>query len=234
MINLDKLKILLNPLQYKQEKKLTKMYSMGIQGYINPNNCLILTLSGKITSNQYSLGGITKENYYQIPEILFSKFGLLIDKNVLLNKVKVLAVDVKKDIFLENPPHLYISALNEAIKPYTRKVQTLIFEKDLGYEDSILVKPTTKTTKQSLSIYSKYKEIFIRRHSQLEYFEQFSEDFLESCKNILRIESRLNSFKEIRSAFHIERKGEVYLRDILFSDVNVLYEYLHKLSGGLI
>ena len=107
--------------------------------------------------------------------------------------------------------------MREALCPYTRKIQILIYENDLEAKKSLLLKPITKTSRASLCVYSKYSELIAHRHKESEYFKQFSPQFLETCKNLLRFERRLTSFRALREAFHIERKGPIFVKDLLSS-----------------
>ena len=233
MICLDKLKLLLKPTQYIEINPFERLSSLGIEAFKQATNATVLNLSGKIVSSSNSCGGITPNNYKNVLQKLEQE-GILIKEQDFLSNVKVLAVDVTKDIIVQDEPKFYISALREALCPYTRKIQILIYEKDLGAKESLLIKPITKTSRSSLCIYSKYSELIAHRHKEPAYFEQFSPQFLETCKNLLRFELRLTSFRALREAFHIERKGTIFVKDLLFSECNVIYEYMNNLTGGLI
>lgn len=233
-INLDKLKIKIFPEHYQYSEKHKKSSAIGANFFINSTKELIITISGKFMSNPYSLGYINKENFTQMLDKIYMKFGISITPDIFLNKAIVLSVDVTKDIKVEKSTSNYISTLNEIISPNTRKKQILIFEKDLGYKESILVKPMTITTKTSFSAYSKYRELVARRNENPDYFNQFSPDFLESCKKLLRFECRFTKFKEIRKAFNLAEGSEIHPKDILFSDINIIYNNLNELTGGAV
>ena len=125
MICLDKLKLLLKPTQYIEINPFERLSSLGIEAFKQATNATVLNLSGKIVSSSNSCGGITPNNYKNVLQKLEQE-GILIKDQDFLSNVKVLAADVTKDIIVQDEPKFYISALREALCPYTRKIQILI------------------------------------------------------------------------------------------------------------
>lgn len=230
-VELDKLKFSIQPAYFDKKTDYKKSSTLGASFYTKQPDEIIFTVSGKFMSSRNNLGAINKNNYLKMLEKIDKIFGIKIAPYDFLYNSQILALDVKKDIRLEQETSDYISALNETIIPNTRKNQILIFEKDLGIKESLLIKPSTITTKTSLSIYSKYRELIARRHDNPEYFNQFTPDFLESCKKLLRFECRFSKFEEIRKAFNLPETCNIHPKDILFSNINVVYNYLNELTG---
>ena len=231
LLEFDKLKFKIKSAFFDKRTDYQKSSTLGASFYTKQPDEIIFTVSGKFMSSRNNLGAINKDNYLKMLEKIDKIFRIKIAPYDFLYNSQILALDVKKDITVERQLAEYISALNETFLANTRKNQILIFEKDLGIKESLLIKPSTITTKTSLSIYSKYRELIARRHDNAEYFNQFTPDFLESCKKILRFECRFSKFKDIRKAFNLPEDCNIHPNDILFSNINVVYNYLNELTG---
>lgn len=230
-LEFDKLKFKIKSAFFDKKTDYKKSTTLGARFYTKTSDELVFIISGKFMSSRDNLGAINKDNYLKMLEKFDKIFGIKIAPYDFLYNSQILALDVKKDITVERQLAEYISALNETFLANTRKNQILIFEKDLGIKESLLIKPSTITTKTSLSIYSKYRELIARRHDNPEYFNQFTPDFLESCTKILRFECRFSKFEEIRKAFNLPEDCNIHPNDILYSNVNVVYNYLNELTG---
>lgn len=205
--------------------------AMGCNYKVRDNRTIRLGVTGKLMATSQCCGGINRDNYKEALNEINDKLGLNICEYDFLNKGFICTLDIKKDINVKGLTNNYISALREKLYKKTSNVELLTFEKRIGFEESILIKPTTKTGRDSLTIYSKYLELLAHKYNDLTYFNQFSTEFLESCQRVIRIERRLQSFHAIRNAFHLI-KGKVYMRDVLFSNIDVVEERLSKLLGG--
>ena len=205
--------------------------TLGVDWKEKTSGEVVLTLSGKVMSNSFSLGSITVQNYTQLLKNLYENAYLDIKEDDFLNNSTVYIVDVKKDIQVEKDTSDYISKLREVFYASTRKIEVPIFINKLGFAESLLLKPVVKTLKDSFSIYSKYAELQATKNKYPNYYQQFDVSFLNDCKQIIRFERRLQSFKAIRDAFHIKRNGAVCVKDILFSEVDVVKEKLMQLIG---
>ena len=230
-VELDKLKFSIQSAYFDKKTDYKKSSILGARFYTKQPDEIIFTVSGKFMSSRNNLGAINKDNYLKMLEKIDKIFGIKIAPYDFLYNSQILALDVKIDITVERQLAEYISTLNETFLASTRKNQILIFEKDLGVKEGLLIKPSTITTKTSLSIYSKYRELIARRHDNPEYFNQFTPDFLESCKKILRFECRFSRFKDIRKAFNLPEDCNIHPNDILYSNVNVIYNHLNELKG---
>jgi len=229
MNEFDKLKILLPPNHYYSKYK--RASTLGIELITKSDGALLLKISGKALSNPTNLGGMTRENIKQLLNIFSTQLTLNISEYDLINNSVVLSIDVKKDIYVNKPTNLYISSIKELFNKSSKNNEIIIFQKNLGHPESILVKPATITGKDSFCIYSKYRELEVNKFKEPEYFDNFAPEFLKKCKNILRFERRLQSFSAIRKAFHIKEKGNIPLKVLLDSDSNVIYERFIELIG---
>ena len=93
---------------------------------------------------------------------------------------------------------------------------------------SLFIKSYSKSRRDELCIYRKYDELI--KHNNTRYLDIIGYDYLETCKNLLRIERRLSSFREIRNAFEINHDGNIYLNEILESNVNPIGKKFKELD----
>ena len=223
----DKLKIQIKNELYTNPRKIKNGKSLGLSFYTDKANDLIITISGKICSSMCDFGSVTCENYIVILDKL-SQYGIFISPFDFLNST-VFAFDVKKDIILDSPSSLYISAIRESSLLSTNKVIQIDFLNKLGFEESLLIKSSNKTTRDSFLIYSKFTEIYANRRKYPEYFNQFDSEFLEKNKYTIRLERRLASFKDMRKALNITESRPVTVKDVLFSRVDLVQEKFNQL-----
>jgi len=224
----DKLKIQVKKNSYVNPQKIKTGKSLGLSFYNDQANDLIATFSGKICSSKDDFGGITHENYNLILETLTDNWGIIITPFNFLNST-VFAFDVKKDIILDSPSSLYISAIRESSLLSTNKILHIDFLNKLGFEESLLIKSSNKTTRDSFLIYSKFTEIYANRRKYPEYFNQFDSEFLEKNKYTIRLERRLASFKDMRKALNITESRPVTVQEVLFSRIDLVQEKFNQL-----
>ena len=224
----DKLKIQIKNELYTNPRKIKSGKALGLSFYTDKVNDLIATFSGKICSSNCYFGGITSENYKLILEALNDNFGIIITQFNFLNST-VLSFDVKKDLILDFSSSLYISTIREFSLLSTNKVIQIDFLNNLGFEESLLIKSSNKTTRDSFLIYSKFAEIYANRRKYPEYFKQFDAEFLEKNKYTIRLERRLASFKDMRKALNITESRPVTVKDVLFSRVDLVQEKFNQL-----
>ena len=224
----DKIKVKVIKENYQNLQKIKTGKALGLSFYIDKENDLIATFSGKVCSSACNFGGITRENYNIILEKLSKEYKIIISPLNFLNST-VFAFDVKKDIILDSPSSLYISAIRESSRLSTNKVIQIDFLNNLGFEESLLIKSSNKTTRNSLLIYSKLTEIYAHRRKHQEYFNQLDTEFLEQNKYTIRLERRLASFKDMRKALNITESRPVTVKDVLFSRVDLVQEKFNQL-----
>ena len=224
----DKLKIQVKSDVYTNPRKIKSGKALGLSFYTDKVNDLIATFSGKICSSNCDFGGITRKNYNIILEKLCKEYKIIISPLNFLNST-VFAFDVKKDIILDSPSSLYISAIRESSLLATNKILHIDFLNKLGLEESLLIKSSNKSTRDSFLIYSKFAEIYANRRKYQEYFNQFDTEFLEKNRYTIRLERRLASFKDMRKALHIEETRPVTVLDVLFSRVDLVQEKFNQL-----
>ena len=223
----DKIKVKVIKENYQNPQKTKSGKSLGLSFYIDEANDLIATFSGKICSSTCDFGSITFENYITLLDKL-SQNEIIIYPFSFLNST-VLSFDVKRDLILNSPSCNYLSALREFLSVATRKNLLIDFYNEIGFNESILVKSSNKTTRDSLLIYSKLTEIYANRRKYPEYFKQFDAEFLEKNKYTIRLERRLASFKDMRKALHLEETRPVTVLDVLFSRVDLVQEKFNQL-----
>ena len=240
MINLDKLnfsiskdyakinkqyysetKKLDNTLTYALDKDIIKQ-TLGINKIVEKDSKIIISVSGKVLAEKNYLGLINKNNYNEIFNKLNEINLVTINNNIPSKDIQVLACDVTKDIFVED-----INKSLFGISKYLNIVSnkySIQRHKDM----SLFIKSYSKSRRDELCIYRKYDELI--KHNNTRYLDIIGYDYLETCKNLLRIERRLSSFREIRNAFEINHDGNIYLNEILESNVNPIGKKFKELD----
>ena len=210
-----------NTLTYSLDKNIIKQI-IGLNKIIDNDSNIIISVSGKVVADKNNLGLISKNNY----QILINKLNesdlVTIDNNISSKDIQVLACDVTKDIFVED-----INKSLFGISNYLKIVSdrySIQENKDM----SLFIKSYSISRKDALCIYRKYDEL--RKHNNTKYLEIIGYDYLENCKNLLRIERRLSSFKEIRNAFEINHNGNIYLNEIFESKSNPIDKKFKELK----
>ena len=206
---------------------------LGYIAYTSKGTGTVITLSGKIMASPDNLGLMTKENIYDVVIKLNATFELNLTVSDLLYECQLFSVDVTRDILVDgNDCRPYITALREVAQKNTkRRTVTGFKQKTCAYDESLLIRTTTKRNKKSLSIYSKYKELINGRHKDKAYFSLFSDSFIEYSKRLIRFEVRLNSFAEMRTAFSLD-KGNIYLFKVFNSTEDVVGNTYKELVLG--
>jgi hypothetical protein len=133
-------------------------------------------------------------------------------------------VDTINDTSLSN--NEIISVLRENTYINTTKNETPSFDKNKGFETSLLVKSSTKTVHDSICVYAKYVEMNATKNIYPEYYNNFSEDSFIKISKTLRFERRLQSKKDIIKAFDLGTK--VTLTDIFNSSKNVVADKIQN------
>ena len=194
----SEIKSLDNTLTYNLDKDIVKQ-AIGINKIIEKDSNIIISVSGKVLAEKNHLGLINKNNYNEIFNKLNESNLVTINSHIPSKDIQVLACDITKDIFVEdiNKSLFGISKYLDIVSDryYIRR------HKDM----SLFIKSYSKSHKDVLCIYRKYDELI--KHNNTRYLDIIGYDYLETCKNLLRIERRLASFKEIRNAFEINHDG---------------------------
>lgn len=210
-----------NTLTYNLDKDIIKQV-IGINKVIDKDSNIIISISGKVLADKNDLGLINKNNYNEIFNKLNESDLVTINSNIPSKDIQVLACDVTKDIFVED-----INKSLFGISKYLDIVSdrySIQRHKDL----SLFIKPYSQSRKDVLCIYRKYDELI--KHNNTKYLDIIGYDYLETCKNLLRIERRLASFKEIRNAFEINHDGNIHLNEILESKSNPIGDKFRELK----
>ena len=181
-----------------------------------------LTMTSKLHTQKNSLHGIAKDNISYYVEELAEQKGIITTNETLLN-MPIYWLDVKKDVPVTNPPEM-LSYMRELAYQSTSKNEVISFVKDLGFEQSLLIKSSCKTVKDSLTIYAKTCEMYAHRKDDIEYYNNFSLGFFVKNSNLLRFERRLQDAKAIRKAMHWDKREPVRLIDVLESPYNIVGE----------
>lgn len=210
-----------NNLTYTLDKNIIKQ-NIGINKIVAKDSNIIISVSGKVLANKNDLGLINKNNYNEIFNKLNESDLVTIYDDISSKDIQVLACDVTKDIFVKDIKKS-LFGISKCLELVSNKY-FIQRHKNL----SLFIKPYSKSRKDELCIYRKYDELI--KHNNTEYLDIIGYDYLENCKNLLRIERRLSSFKDIRNAFKINHTGNIYLDDILESKANPIGDIFEELE----
>lgn len=191
---------------------------------------LHLTITSKAVTIPDTLNYITIEDIKKHSELIFNSTGYYIPFEILISSQLFwldMKTDVKNTTGYSNKE--VISVLREKAYKNTTKNETPSFDKNKGFENSLLVTSTSKTVKDSFCVYEKILEINNTRFKYPDYYKNFSKEFLNNNTNILRFERRLQSSKDIKNAFELKHLKAVTLEDIFNSDVDVVSNKVQKL-----
>lgn len=240
MINLDKLnfsiskdyakinkqyysetKNLDNTLTHALDKDIIKQ-TLGINKIVEKDSNIIISVSGKVLADKNNLGLINKNNYNEIFNKLNESDLVTINDNIPSKDIQVLACDITKDIFVED--------INKSLFGISKYLDIVSDRYSIKRHKnmSLFIKSYSQSRRDDLCIYHKYDELI--KHNNTRYLDIIGYDYVENCKNLLRIERRLSNFKEIRNAFEINHDGNIYLNEIFESKSNPIGDKFRELK----
>lgn len=197
------------------------------------NKELRCEFTGKVLKNANTLELIGSDNIYLVSETIEDTTGVRIELDVLLSS-RLTQVDVTEDLYFEKEKLSdYISTFREMANKSTYKSLINSFRNDLGFENSILIRSSCKTVKDSLTVYKKFDEMYSKRKKDNGYYNSFSAEFLEECKKILRFERRIIGKRQISRALHLPARADVNLNAVFNSEHNLVKEKIFELVGKI-
>ena len=193
------------------------------RGYCLDQHGVWLTCSGREVAEFNSLEALNMRKVPLLAGNLAKSKGLIVTAETLLG-MEVACIDCKIDVPVSDKPAM-LSFLRELAYQNTSKTEVISYYNQLGFENSILIKPSCKTVKDSLLVYDKVDEIIANKRDDEDYYNNFSRKFLNDNAHLLRFERRLQKSKWVKKAFHLEEKhGMATLKEILESPYNVVGE----------
>lgn len=191
---------------------------------------IFITWSSRAYLKANTIPAITINNIKCFSEIISISSGYEVQAEYLLHS-PLSWIDVNRDIINDTSytNAEVISILKEKSYKSTVKTEILSYENKLGFENSIVVKPSCKTIRDSFCIYDKAEEIKSCKNKEKDFYNNFSTEFLENNKNLLRFERRMQSSKDIKKAFHLEHLKTITLADIFNCECDVVTEKVKKL-----
>lgn len=202
--------------RYYKHASVKKGYCLGQYG-------VWVTCSGRTVAEYNSFKALNMDKVPLLVDDLEYNAGLIVTAETFLN-MEVACIDCKIDVPVSDKPAM-LSFLRELAYQNTSKTEIITYYNQLGFENSILIKPSCKTVKDSLLIYDKIDEIIAKKTEDADYYNNFSRKFLNDNANLLRFERRLQKSKWVKKAFHLEdKRGMATLRDVLESPYNVVGE----------
>ena len=146
------------------------------RGYCLDQHGVWVTCSGREVAEYDSLEAINMDKMQFLVEKLAENKGLIVTAETLLD-MTVTCIDCKIDVPVSDKLAM-LSFLRELAYKNTSKQEIITYYNQIGFENSVLVKSSCKTVKDSLLIYSKAEEIIANKKDDLDYYHNFSSQFL--------------------------------------------------------
>jgi len=233
MNNIDTFVVNVSSCLYNADEFIQKSKFDSIYACINKDDSLNLRVSAKVLKTKDDIGSILNiSDIEKLLPIIKEFTGIKISTDALLNS-KLTRVDIKKDIHFEDALHDVISSLREIFSSCTTKNEVLTYYNKVGYNNSLLIKSTFKTVKDSLCIYKKLNEMYLKRNNDNGYYYSFSDEFIQSYKNVLRFERKIQWVKALRKALHVSNDEKVTLKHIFDCTFDLLGEKVNSLIGNI-
>ena len=192
---------------------------------------LKLRVGAKVLMTPNDLGSITSiSDMGKLPTLIERCTGVKISTGAMF-KSRLTALEVKKDVHFSEPLEDVLSALREMSSISTNKQEVLTYYNDVGYKNSILIKSTSKSVKDSLCIYNKLYEMWLKRKKDCGYYFSFSHELKENYKNVLRFERKIRWASALRKALKLPEKEKVTLQHVFDSPYNLVGEKVKGLIG---
>ena len=196
------------------------------------NGDLRLRVGAKVLKTPDDLGSIiSTDDVAKLPPIINAATGVEISTKALINSSLTIA-DIKKDIEFDEPLPYVVSALREMASISTSKNEILTYYNDIGYDNSLLIKSTYKTIKDSLCIYNKFNEMYSKRNCDGGYYYSLSDELKKKYKNVLRFERRIQWAKALRKALNVPKGEKVTLQHVLECPYDLVGDKVNSLTGN--
>lgn len=194
----------------------SKEQQLGLKGVKVFDGNVEIETSAKILRDQYleGLNNCTFERY--IDEI--NKSGLVeFDTSKFRDTAQIQKLDITTNI--------YPTDIEKTIRDLS------VYSTEKGYmvkpyNTGIVAEGKAKSNHERLIAYGKESDLKRPLKSNKELLQHFP---IEKAKGILRFETNKRHYKDIRNAFHLGKDERLYLKTVLDSDVNVLYDTFNKL-----
>lgn len=195
------------------------------------NRDLRLRVGAKVLMSPDDVGSILSINDIEhLSPIIKKCTGIEISPQVILNS-RLTSVDIKKDVHFNKPLPQVVSALREICCVSTTKQEILTYYNDVGFDNSLLIKSTCKSVKDSLCIYNKWYEMWLKRNNDCGYYSSLSNELKEKYKNVLRFERRIQWAKALRKALNIQQGEKITLQHIFDYPYDIVGEKVKKMIG---
>lgn len=194
----------------------SKQQQLGLKGLKLFDGSVELETSAKILKDQY-LDGLNKSTFERYVDEI-NKTGLVVfDLPTFQETAQIQKLDVTTNTFP--------TGIEKTIRDLS------IYSTQKGYRVSpyntgIVATGKAKSNTTRLIAYGKEDELKRNTKANKELLEHFS---IERAKGILRFETNLRHYKDIRDAFHLRKDEPILLKTILDSDTKVLYDTFNKL-----
>lgn len=183
----------------------------------------IFDITGAFNAEKRSLGLINQNNILTVLEKVKNLRFVDFNPKEVIEHAKVFLCDITQDITVNSNIETILLDLKEKLQINSEKYYIKKYE-----NSGISVAPIAKSKKENLIIYPKYHQL--RKAKQKQLREIIGYEYLSQCKNILRFELQLKSYKEIRHYFKLEKNQEIMLKDLLMSSENPLITKLVELG----
>jgi hypothetical protein len=173
---------------------------------LDEDNNTKLSISSKLLKRNYS-SLIHRDNIQEVLNLVNSLGIIQLDIPRVFEQARVFSVDVTSDVTISEPDSFF-RTLN--MLPADKSFRKLIESAGLVYSTR------NKRENISLTIYDKFKEISLPRNKGLRKYIE-----VESFRGVIRFETKIKTFKGMRELFLLNKRGDVYLNDILQSSESI-------------
>ena len=192
---------------------------------------LKLRVGAKVLMTPNDLGSITSiSDMGKLPTLIERCTGVKVSTGAMF-KSRLTSLDVKKDVHFPEPLEDVLSALREMSSISTNKQEVLTYYNDVGYKNSILIKSTSKSVKDSLCVYNKLYEIWLKRKKDKGYYFSVPTQLREKYKDVLRFERKIRWAAALRKALKLPEGERVTLKHVFDSPYDLVGEKVKGLIG---
>jgi hypothetical protein len=188
-----------------------------------------LDLTGKVVYNKY-YEMVTVDTFEQAVDHINSYGIIKFDKDKLYNSSILQKTDVTNNLRLDNIPSYYMGMLKRMTindnKYKWENYQSGDVTNGMVFKNKVI----TRTIKERLLCYDKYEQLCNKDKIGMRMMQE-NIIKLKDFKNVLRIESNLNSFRKMRQYLGIDETEKfIMLKDALESDALPNYRLIEKIT----
>lgn len=203
-----------------------KYLPFGINTITQDEKNCVIELSAKILKEDY-LKGLSIDTIEEVYETLCPAFISVSDIDDFLEYASVYRVHVNDNLKMEYPIDYYIQSLGN-YPNINSKYKRMNIENESLY---FMSKNVDKRYKNDLGFYDKLSSMHnneVDRRFLGDLKKKNGDRMLKECKNVLRVEKKMDSFEKIRDSFNLKecKNKKISLLSILDSKENPILKHI--------